>query len=88
VLVCPHPGSLVTEPPILAANVFFFFLSFFVGETGLPTWKAGTLLLEASLQSILLWLFWGWGLLIYLPGLALNHYPPDLSLPNSLGLQV
>jgi hypothetical protein len=27
----------------------------------------------------LLWLFWRWGLENYLPGLALNQNPPDLS---------
>jgi hypothetical protein len=31
----------------------------------------------------LLWLFWRWGLEKFLPRLALNHSPPDLSLPSS-----
>jgi hypothetical protein len=31
----------------------------------------------------LLWLFWRWGLLNYLPGLSSNPEPPDLSLPSS-----
>jgi hypothetical protein len=35
------------------------------------------------LQRILLWLFWRWGLENYLPGLALNLGPPDVSLPSS-----
>jgi hypothetical protein len=42
----------------------------------------------ATLRSILLRLFWRWGLGNNLPGLALNQDPPDLSLPRSLGLQV
>jgi hypothetical protein len=29
----------------------------------------------------LLWLFWRWGPLNYLPGLALNCDPPNNSLP-------
>jgi hypothetical protein len=37
-------------------------------------------MLELHLQSILLWLFWRWILTDYLPRLALNHDPPDLSL--------
>jgi hypothetical protein len=31
-------------------------------NSGLHIFKAGTLLLEPYLQSILLWLFWRWGL--------------------------
>jgi hypothetical protein len=31
----------------------------------------------------LLWLFWRWGLLNYLPRLASNHDPPNLSIPSS-----
>jgi hypothetical protein len=31
----------------------------------------------------LLWLFWREGVLNYLPGLALNCDPPDLSLQSS-----
>jgi hypothetical protein len=42
--------------------------------------KAGTLLLEPHLQSILLWLFWRWGLKNYLAGLASNVQTPNLSL--------
>jgi hypothetical protein len=33
-------------------------------------------------QSILLWLFWRWGLKNYLPKLAENHDPLDLSLSS------
>jgi hypothetical protein len=39
---------------------------------GLHACKAGTLPLEPHLQSILFWLFWRWGLVIYLSRLALN----------------
>jgi hypothetical protein len=31
----------------------------------------------------LFWLFWRWGLQNCLPRLALNCYPPHLSLPSS-----
>jgi hypothetical protein len=41
------------------------------------------LLLEPHLQFILLWLFWRWDLLSYLPRLASNCNPPDLSLPSN-----
>jgi hypothetical protein len=34
----------------------------------------------ATLQSVLLWLFWY--LMNYLPGLVSNHIPSDFSLPN------
>jgi hypothetical protein len=49
------------------------------------THKAVTLPLEPHLQFILLWLLWRWGLTHYLPALALNHNPPNLSLPSSKG---
>jgi hypothetical protein len=39
--------------------------------------------LELHLQSILHGLFWRWGLENYLPRLASNCDPPDLSLPTS-----
>jgi hypothetical protein len=45
--------------------------------------KPGTLLLEPHFQSILLQLFWRWGLTNYLPRLALNSDHPDLSLQSS-----
>jgi hypothetical protein len=48
-------------------------------NSGLCTCKSGAL----WLQSILLWLFWRWSLKNYLPGLALNCNPPDLSLPST-----
>jgi hypothetical protein len=60
-------------------------LFFLVGlEFALRTlYKAGALLLEPHLQSILLWLFLSWGLENYLPALAWNCDSPDLSLPCS-----
>jgi hypothetical protein len=46
--------------------------------------KAVTLLLEPHLQSIFGWSYFGdGGLINYLPRLALNLDPPDLSLPRS-----
>jgi hypothetical protein len=39
-------------------------------NSGLHTWKAGPWPLEPLLQSILLWLFWVWGLPNCFPGLA------------------
>jgi hypothetical protein len=64
----------------------FLSFSFFGGnkvDSGLCAYKAGTLLLEPHLQSIWLRLFWRWSLVNYLPGLALNHNPPNLILPSS-----
>jgi hypothetical protein len=55
---------------------------FLVGQ-GFHACKVGTVLLEPHLQPILLQLFWRWNLKDYLPGLASNHNPPDLSLPSS-----
>jgi hypothetical protein len=62
----------------------------FLGRTGVWTQefcihKAGSLPLDPHLQSILLYLLWRWSLTNYLPGLAPNHNPPDLSLLNSSG---
>jgi hypothetical protein len=39
-------------------------------NSGLHNYKASALLLKPSLWSILLWLFWRWGLMNYLPGLV------------------
>jgi hypothetical protein len=61
----------------------FFFLWNWRLNSGFHNCKAVTLPLEPHLQSILLWLFWRWGFWNYLPGLALNRNPPDLSLPSS-----
>jgi hypothetical protein len=45
--------------------------------------QSGTLPLEPHEQSIFILLFWRWGFENYLPGLALNRDPPDLSLQSS-----
>jgi hypothetical protein len=50
-------------------------------NSGLYAYKAGAIQLKPHLQSILLWLFWTWGLANYLPGL--NRDLPELSLPSS-----
>jgi hypothetical protein len=49
-------------------DFFFFFLWDWGLNSGLCVCKAGTLLLEPHLQSILFWLFWRWGLTNYFPG--------------------
>jgi hypothetical protein len=41
-------------------------------NSGLCVYKAGAPSLEPYLQSVLLWLVWRWGLVNYLPSLALN----------------
>jgi hypothetical protein len=56
-------------------TVGFIYLFIYLFKWWLHACKADTLLLEPHLQSILLWLFWRWGLTNYLPGLALNHNP-------------
>jgi hypothetical protein len=43
--------------------------------------------LSHTSKSILLCQFWRWGLENYLPGLVLNHDPPDIG-PKELGLQM
>jgi hypothetical protein len=55
---------------------FVLFLGDWGLNAGLCTCKAGTLLLEPHVQSILLWLFWRGGLVNCFPGLALNHDLP------------
>jgi hypothetical protein len=45
--------------------------------------KVGASPLEPLLRSILLWLFWRWGLTNYLPRLISSLNPPDLSLPRT-----
>jgi hypothetical protein len=42
---------------------------------------------QAHLQSVLLCLFWRWGLRSYLVRLASNNDSPDISLPSSLKSQ-
>jgi hypothetical protein len=48
-------------------------------QKGLHTCKAGTLVLQPHLWSILLWLFWRLGLMNYLPRLASNLKSPLIS---------
>jgi hypothetical protein len=60
----------------------------FVFSIGLCTWKAGAVLLEPPLQSILLCLFWRWGLMNYLPGLASQLLSSQFQPLKELGLQV
>jgi hypothetical protein len=65
---------------------FFFFLEglwYWGLNSGLGACKAGALPLEPQLQSILLWVFWRWGLMSCLPELASSLSPPDVSLPDS-----
>jgi hypothetical protein len=45
--------------------------------------KAGALPLELHLQSILLWLFWRWGIWNCFPRLALNFDSPNFNLSTS-----
>jgi hypothetical protein len=49
----------------------------------LHTYKAGLYCLSHASSPFSFWLFCRWGFMNYLPGLALNHDPPDLSLPSS-----
>jgi hypothetical protein len=63
---------------------FLKFISFILKGVGFDSEllcirKAGTLLLEPHLQSILLQLFWGQCIQKYLSGLASNLYPSNLS---------
>jgi hypothetical protein len=86
--------TLSVPPPLDYSNsptfgsmfcICFYFILFWCNwslNLGLHTCKADALLLEPYFQSILLWLFWRWGLVNYLP-MASNHDLPDLSLPSS-----
>jgi hypothetical protein len=67
----------------LSQSDFFFFGRDWGLNSGLCTCKPGALPIDPHLQSILLWLFWRWGLENYFTGLASNCNPPDLSLPRS-----
>jgi hypothetical protein len=51
-------------------SFFFFFWWDWSLNSGICAWKAGALPLEPHFQSILLWLFWRWGITKYLPRLA------------------
>jgi hypothetical protein len=54
-LIFPHHNQL-------HCNILSFFFFFFFGGT--KVCKAGTLLFETHLQSILFWLFWKWGTIL------------------------
>jgi hypothetical protein len=72
--------SFLKSSKIETTRVFCFLFCWEWGaNSGLHAWEAGTLLLESHLQSILLSVFWRWGLMIYLPRLAWNIDLPDLS---------
>jgi hypothetical protein len=78
-----HFGGL---PDQFTTVQLYFFDGTGVWNSGVLTCKSGALPLEPHLQSILRWLFGRWGgggLWSYLPGLALNLDPPDLSLTSS-----
>jgi hypothetical protein len=47
-------------------------------NSGLHACKAGTLPLDAALQSILLWIFWRWGFVNYLLRLDSEQDTPDV----------
>jgi hypothetical protein len=80
-----QPSNLLPPLPMEHLIPLFFFLGGGWGlNSGLCACKVGTLPLEPQLQSILLCLFWRWGLSNYLPGVAMNCDSPDLSLPNGL----
>jgi hypothetical protein len=66
-----------------SSHLFIFFWWDWGLNSRLHTCKACFLPLEPQLQFVLLWLFCRWGLLNYLPGLALNSDFPSLSLPSS-----
>jgi hypothetical protein len=66
---------------------WFLFFSFFGWEwnlnSGLYTYKAGALLLEPHVQSILLWFFGDEKMEYCLPMLVSNLNPPNLCFPSS-----
>jgi hypothetical protein len=62
---------------------FFFFLVVQGLNSGLRACKADALLPETHHLSFLLWLFWRWDVVNYLPGLTSNCNPPYLSLSSS-----
>jgi hypothetical protein len=58
-------------------------LNFYFCGTGMWTSYLQSRCSMLDLQSLFAWLFWRWGLLNCLPGLASNCDPPDFSLPSS-----
>jgi hypothetical protein len=80
-----HPSVLIhppIHPSIHPSSLSLFWYDWNL-NSGLATCKTGALSLELQPQSILLWLFWRWGLASYLSMLALNHDPPDIGLLSS-----
>jgi hypothetical protein len=75
-------GLIPAQPEKIIATLFLCG-GYWGLNLGLCTWKAGALPLKPHLQSILLWLFWRWGLVNHLPRLAPSWYSPDVSLPSS-----
>jgi hypothetical protein len=67
---------------ICASEYMFVFGGTGVCNQDFALAKQGSLPLEPHLQSILLCLFWRWGLMNYLPGLTLNPDPLNLSIPR------
>jgi hypothetical protein len=63
---------------------FVFFWWWYLGlNSGIGTCKMGSTPCDPHLNSILLWLFWKWGLVNYFPGLVPHLYPSTLSLSIS-----
>jgi hypothetical protein len=61
---------------------FFFLIFFWVGQGFKLRASSFQNSIKTQLQSIVLWLFWRWGLENYLPWLVLNCNPPNLSLSS------
>jgi hypothetical protein len=69
---------------LVLGNFLFFLVGLGLYACKAGTHKAGAVLLEPHLQSILLWLFWRWGLEDFFAWAGpLNYDPPNLSLPSS-----
>jgi hypothetical protein len=73
--ICKMEPAGIIPQIILLLPLFFFLWDWGLNLSGLRTCKADALPLRSHLQSIFLWLFWGW--------LASNCNPPDFSLPSS-----
>jgi hypothetical protein len=72
-IVCEYVSSSYYHFPsaLPEASIFYLFFFFFGWDWGLNSGacacKASALMLDPQLQSILLWLFWRWGLANHLP---------------------
>jgi hypothetical protein len=92
-VLCPHPRFFLLNHTLSVLSIqidkFLSFLSFFFCLVGLGfELRASHLQSRHSIAwatppSILLWLFWRWGLANYLPGLAWHYNSPDVSLSSS-----